>query len=113
MFKVGCYCSFKEIKSHRERISTLTRFEDNYDWGGLEFPIPINGISEFERRNDVIVNMLGVKGNESYILRLGKYELGRKVTNLLLITNGKKRHYTVIKSLSRLLGGSNTKHKCK
>ena len=28
----------EEIKSHPERISNLRRFEDNYDWGGLEFP---------------------------------------------------------------------------
>ena len=32
---------------------------------------------------------------------------------LLLITEGKYRHYTAIKSLSRLLGSRNTKHKCK
>ena len=33
-----------------------------------------------------------------------------KNVNLLLITNGECRHYTVIKSLSRLLGSRNTKN---
>ena len=33
--------------------------------------------------------------------------------NLLLITDGEKRHYTAVKSLTRLLRSSNSKHKCK
>ena len=33
--------------------------------------------------------------------------------NLLLITDGEKRHYTAIKSLTRLLAISNSKHKRK
>ena len=76
MFQVGIIAALhhEEIKSHCKRISTLTRFGNNYDCGGLEFPLPINGFSEFERRNDVIINVLGVKGNEPYIPRLGKYE---------------------------------------
>ena len=59
----------EEIKSHPERISNLTWFEGNYDWSGLEFPLPIKGNSEFERRNDVIASVLGVEGKRIYILR--------------------------------------------
>ena len=55
--------------------------------------------------------MLGVERKEVYILRTSKYESGKKVINLLLIADGE--HYTAIKSLSRLLKSSNTKHKCK
>ena len=52
---------YEEIRSHPKRISSLRRFEDNYDWFGLKFPLYIKEISEFERRNDVIVNVLGVE----------------------------------------------------
>ena len=31
-----------EIKFHPERISNLTKFEDKYDWTGLDFPTSIN-----------------------------------------------------------------------
>ena len=98
-----------EIKSNPERIS---RYVDNYDWGGLEFPLSIKGIGELERRN-VSINLLAVEGKKVYILRRSKYESGKKVINKLLIDNKKWRHYTAIKSLSRLLKSSNTKHKCK
>ena len=54
--------------------------------------------------------MLGVERKEVYILRRSKYESGKKVVNLLLIADGEQRHYMAIKSLSRLLKSSNTKH---
>ena len=82
----------EEIRSHPERISNLVRFEDNYDCGGLKFPLPIKGIREFERRNDISVNVLGVdviEENKVYPLRRSKYESGKKVVNLLLIAEGK------------------------
>ena len=85
---------YKEIKSHPERILNLKRFANNYDWSGLEFPVAINKISEFEKNNNVSVNVLVVKGPKIHIC-------------------GEKRHYTAVKSLTRLLRSSNSKYKCK
>ena len=79
----------------------------------LKFPLSVKGIGEFERRNDISLNVLGVEGKEVHILRGSKYKSRKKVANLLLIAEGARRHYTTIKSLSRLLKISNTKHKCK
>ena len=74
----------------------------------------INKINEFEKNNnDIVVNVLGVKGKRIYMCRKSKYYDRKNVVNLLLIEDGEKRHYTAIKSLSRLLGSSNSKHKCK
>ena len=86
----------EEIKSHCERISNLTRFKDNYDWSGLEFPL---SISESVKRNDVSVNVLGVEEKEFYILRGKKYDCWKKIINLLLIDDGERRHYAAIKIL--------------
>ena len=66
--------------------------------------------------------MLGVEGKKVYPLRRSKHESGKKVVNLLLIAEGEvdedsnavdRRHYSAIKSLSRLLRNNNTKHKYK
>ena len=86
----------KEIKSHPERISNLERFANNYDWSGLKYPVAINKISKFEKNNNVSVNILGVKGQQIYICRKSKYNNQKNIVNLLLITDGEKRHYTVI-----------------
>ena len=56
--------------------------------------------------------MLAVEGRDIYIHRKGQRMMGREI-NLLMVSEDGINHYTVIKSLSRLLKSSNTKHKCK
>ena len=84
---------------------------DNYDWSGLEFPVSIKDIGKFETRNNISVNVLAVEGRDIYIHRKGQ-RMGREI-NLLMVSEDGINHYTAIKSLSKLLKSSNTKHKCK
>ena len=78
---------YADINSRPERISNLRRFEDNYDWSGLKFLLSIKGISEFQKKNDFIVNVLGVEEKKVSILRGNKYDYRKKIANLLLILN--------------------------
>ena len=57
----------------------------------------------------VSVTVLAQKGPEASITRKSERKASMDV-KLLLIANGKHRHYTVIKSLSRLLRSRNTRH---
>ena len=55
----------EEIDSHPERITKLQRYENQYNWGGLKFPVAVNKIDKFEKNNpDIAVNVLftGKKG---------------------------------------------------
>ena len=99
------------IYSHPERVSNVREFADNYNWSGLEFPVSLKQIRKFEAKNNISFNVLGLEGKDIYILR----NSGRshREINLLLISEDGINHYKVIKSLSRLLRSSNTKHKCK
>ena len=54
--------------------------------------------------------MLAAEGKDIYICRKG---IRDREINLLLISEDDKLHYTAIKSLSRLLSSSNSKHKRK
>ena len=56
--------------------------------------------------------MLAVEGRDIYIRRKTNYSSDRKI-NLLLISEDGTRHYTTIKSLSRLLASKSLRHKCK
>ena len=94
-----------------QRVSNLRKFKDNYDWSGLEFPVSIQDIGKFETNNNVSVNVLAVEGKDIYIHIKG-WRMGREI-NLLMVSKDGINHYTAIKSLSRLLKSSNTKHKCK
>ena len=100
-----------DIDSHPERVPNLREFADNYDWSGLEFPVLLKQIGKFEAKNNISVNVLGLEGKDIYILR--NSNRSDQEIYLLMISENRINHYTVIKSFSRLLRSSNTKHKCK
>ena len=99
------------IDSHPERVSNLREFADNYDWSGLEFPVSLKQIGMCEAKNNISVNVLGLEGKDIYILRNSGHS--HREINLLMISEDGINHYMAIKSFSRLLRSSNTKHKCK
>ena len=80
-------------------MSNLRKFENNFDWSGLEFPVTINKIDVFKRKNDISVTVLALKGPEVYIARKSERKCAKDV-KLLFITDGKWRHYMAIKSLN-------------
>ena len=79
-----------------------------FDWSDLSFPTLLKDIVKFEFKNSLTINVLGLEGRDIYLCRKGTP--GHKLIDLLLVCNGDKWHYTVVKSLSRLLGSSNSKH---
>ena len=102
---------WEEINNNPERISKLKRFEKDFDWSGIEFPVSVKDIKKFEFRNQISINLLAIEGEQIYICRKGgNYE---HIINLMLITGNNRKHYVTIKSLSRLLSSQNTKHKGK
>ena len=94
-----------------QRVSNLRKFMDNYDWSGLEFPVSIKDIGKFETRNNISVNVVAVEGRDIYIHRKGQ-RVGREI-HLLMVSKDGIRHYTAIKSLSRLLSSKNSNTKPK
>ena len=99
---------WKDIDNHPERISKLRRYEDNFDWTGIKFPVSFRDIKRFESTNEITINILAFERKQIYICRKGK-EYGR-VANLMLITDHNNKHYISIKSLERLLSMQNSKH---
>ena len=103
---------WEEIDRDHQRVSKLKRYEKEFDWSGLEFPVSFRDINKFERNNEIGVNILAVKSKKIYICRKGKdYD---RIVNLMLIANVEnpnRKHYVAVKSLSRLLSKQNSKHK--
>ena len=99
-----------------QRVSNLREFTNNYDWSGLKFPVSMENIKDFEMNNDISINVLSVENRDIYICRKGIRIApgcplaGPHEINLLLISKGGIQHYATIKSLSRLLSRSNSKH---
>ena len=105
---------WEEIGNNLERVSKLRRYEGEFDWSDIEFPVSFRDIdiNKFERNNEIGVNILAVENKKIYICRKGKdYD---RIVNLMLtadVENPNKKHYVAVKSLSRLLSKQNSKHK--
>ena len=126
-YSITVALNHQKIESHPERISNIEPFIDQYNWEGIEFPAGIKDWKRFERNNKrIALNILFVPHNEKTInlAYKSKYNPQRKnQVVLLMITNGKKRHYITLKSeptddgfnrptksLSKLLRGVTSSH---
>ena len=98
-----------EIGRDCQRVSKLRKYKKGFDWYGIDFPTSYKDIKRFECMNEITVNVLAVEDRKIYICRKGKEH--NRVVNLMLITEGNRKHYVAIKSLSRLLSRQNSKHK--
>ena len=102
---------WEEINNNPERISKLKRFEKDFDWSGIGFPVSFKDISKFDFRNQISINLLAIEGKQIYICRKGgNYE---RIISLMIISENNRKHYVAIKSLSRLLSSKNTNRKGK
>ena len=100
---------WEEIDRDHQRVSKLRRYEGEFDWSVMSFPVSTKDINKFEVRNIICVNVLALHGKTPYICRKGgDYD---RVANLMIIEGGDKKHYVAIKSLERLLSMQNSKHK--
>ena len=102
---------WKDIDRNPQRISKLKKFEVNFDWSGMGFPVSFRDIKGFKFRNQISINILAIEGRQIYICRKGGND--ERVINLMLIMESNRKHCVAIKSLSRLLSSQSTKHKGK
>ena len=61
---------WEEIGNNPERISKLKRYEGEFDWGDLEFPVSFKDINKFERNNEIGVNILAIENKKTYIKKV-------------------------------------------
>ena len=100
---------WEQIDFCPERITKLKRFEKDFGWTGVGFPVSFRTIKRFESQNKISINVLAVEDRQIYIRREGgDYD---HIANLMLITENNRKHYVAIKSRGRLLSKQNSKHK--
>ena len=105
------------VDRHPERITKILQLQaKKLNWKDLKFPLELKDISRFENVNEVSVNVYGYNQNEIYPLRVSTRTsdlCDSHHVNLLLISEGEKKHYCLIKSMSRLLASQVSTRKAK
>ena len=84
---------WEEIDSHPERITKLKRFETDFNWTGVGFPVSFRTMKRFESQSKISINVLAVEDRQIYICRKGgDYD---HIVNLMLITENNRKHYQI------------------
>ena len=112
-YAVTLALNLNRIDNHPERISKIKLFIDQYNWKDIDFTAMIKDWKKFEINNEIALNILYAPHNTKNIniAYKSKHNLTReKQIILLMITNGEKWHYLVVKNLSGLLRGITSNH---
>ena len=107
------------VERDSERITKILRMQsEKFNWKGIEFPVApdANIISRCEKNNNICINLFGYEEN-IYPLYLSKQEFNIHI-DLLLISDGNKRHYCWIKNFNKLMSmrtekSHNSMHYCR
>ena len=112
-YAVTLALNLDKIKKDPQGISKIKLFIDQYNWKDIDFPSTSKDWRKFELSNKIALNILYVphntrKVNVSY---KSKHNLTcDKQVILLMITDGEKWHYLVVKNLPGLLRGITSSH---
>ena len=90
----------KEGNMTKQRL--YNRHEDELNMTGISFPTPLKQISKIERQNNMSIHVFSYEAKMVVPLRLAKVA-GERHVNLLLLKEGDKQHYCLIRNFSRLM----------
>ena len=65
-FKWAVIAAFRseEIGKNHQRVSNLKKFEKDFDWSGIKFPVPDKDIKGFEIKNRISINLLAIENRD-------------------------------------------------
>ena len=106
--------SLDKIKKDPQRVSKVKPFIEKYNWEDIDFPSTSKDWKKIECNNEVALNILYVPYNTKQINIACKSKSSltqKRHIILLMISDGQKWHYLVVKNLSGLLRGITSNHK--
>jgi hypothetical protein len=99
----------KELTSHPERVSHYAKYEKEFDFKGVQFPVKINAIDKIEQIINYGIHVWGYDKEHSnipFLLHKSKRQ-DDQIMNLLYITeyskDSTKSHYVYIKDINKIL----------
>ena len=107
-YAVTLALNFDKIKKDQQRISKIKPFIDQCNWKDIDFPSTSKDWRKFELNNKIALNILYVPHNTRKVNVA--YKSSDKQVILLMITDGEKWHYLVVKDLPGLLRGITSSH---
>ena len=95
------YLNPQEDHPHRIRKSDR-ELSEQLNYQGVEFPVATKHYGKIEEQNSISINIFGYEDRQFYPIFVSKGS-NEKVLNLLLTTEGEKKHYALIKDFNRMM----------
>ena len=90
-------------KNNPQRVTKYRPYENELNMAGVTYPTPLADITKIENNNNISINVIGYDSTDGfYPLRVTRNIKERHI-NLLLIKEGDKSHYCLIRHFSRLM----------
>ena len=102
-------------ENNAERVDKELKTKENtLNMEGIEYPVSLKDINEFEKQNQTMsITVFGYEGKSVYPLRKSDNRNRDHNIYLMLIEEGGVKHYCLVKSLNRLLSSQASKGKRK
>ena len=100
--------------NHPERIdNNLKSKQDTLNMQGIRYPVNFRDIDRFESQNpNISISVMGYNKDERvYPLKISKYTGCEHDIILLLLKDGEKSHYCLVKNMSALIASQINNHK--
>ena len=109
-YAVTLALNLDNINKHPQRISKIKHFINQYNWKNIDFPPTNKDWRKLELNNDIALNILYIPPILKKIQLTYRSKNNLKCDKqviLLMITDGEKWHYLVVKKLSRIIKRNN------
>ena len=88
--------------------NTDKQYIEKLDYSSIEFPVTVKQINKIEKQNNICINLFGYEEKQKFPIYISK-EKYQDHMELLLITEGKNKHYVLIKDFNKFMFNQ-TKH---
>lgn len=95
------------VQHDRHLLDHYRPYQDELNMAGITYPVTVQQIDKIEDQNNISINVFGFDKN-IYPLRITK-KTNKFHVDLLLLTEGKKTHYCLIRDLNRFLSRTKTR----
>jgi len=93
------------VERDSERITKILKVQpEKLNWSGIQFPVAAdaNVISKFEKNKNVKINFIGCENYAGIYPLYISTTINHQVNNLMIISDGDKKHYCWIKKLQQI-----------
>ena len=109
------WCHIRHLNPQDKDPQRIKKTDKQYieklDYSSIEFPVTVKQINKIEKQNNICINLFGYEEKQKFPIYISK-EKYQDHMELLLITEGKNKHYVLIKDFNKFMF-SQTKHEHK